>query len=107
MLAAMTDVLSTAGERLFQARVSKVAASALAADFTRHPGPKHGLVVGADPDSPVLTAAIDALTPDDQLTVVGAKATDELRTRVRLAGAWVEKRVETAKKIQDMIRSTR
>src|SRR5947209_2182089 len=49
------------------------AARALAAELARHAGPKTGLVIapgtGRAPDA-VLAAAIDALLPDDRLTVV-------------------------------------
>jgi phosphatidylserine decarboxylase len=96
-----TETLSTVGERLFQPRIGKVAAAALAADFSRHPGPKHGLIMAADPDSPVLPAAIDALAPEDRLTIVGANATEDLRTQVRLAGAWVESRVRVVESLGD------
>ena len=85
----------------FQSRVSGAAAAALVADFGRHPGPKHGLVVGAAPDSPVLSAAIDALAPDDSLTVVAGAATEQVRTQVRLAGAWVEDRVRVVEMLAD------
>jgi phosphatidylserine decarboxylase len=85
----------------FQSRISAPAAAALVADFARHPGPKHGLVVGAAPDSPVLTAAIDALAPDDSLTVVAGAATEQVRTQVRLAGAWVEQRVRVVEVLAD------
>jgi phosphatidylserine decarboxylase len=79
---------------MFSARISVAAAKALTADFSRHPGPKHGLVVGATVGSPVLDAAIDALTPADTLTVVAGAATEDVRTQVHLAGAWVEQRVK-------------
>jgi phosphatidylserine decarboxylase len=85
----------------FQSRISAPAAAALVADFARHPGPKHGLVVGAAPDSPVLTAAIDALAPEDSLTVVAGAATEQVRTQVRLAGAWVEQRVRVVEVLAD------
>jgi phosphatidylserine decarboxylase len=85
----------------FQSRISAPAAAALVADFARHPGPKHGLVVGAAPDSPVLSAAIDALAPEDSLTVVAGAATEQVRTQVRLAGAWVEQRVRVVEVLAD------
>lgn len=80
-------------DALFAARIGAVAAKALTADFYRHPGPKHGLIIGAAVSSPVLDAAIDALTPADTLTAVGGSATEDLRTQIRTAGAWVEQRV--------------
>lgn len=107
MTDAMTDALPNPpqriGEQLFGARISSVAASALAADFSRHPGPKHGIVVATattalDPlglkDSGVLTAAIDALSPDDRLTVVAGEATEQIRSQIHDSGAWVEQRVQ-------------
>src|SRR5258705_5154316 len=97
----MTEMVSRVGERLFHARVSAVAAAALAADFSRHPGPKHGIVVCADPESPVLSAAVDSLAPHDSLTVVAGKGTDEVRTNVGLAGAWVQERVNVVEALAD------
>src|SRR5215831_192558 len=82
-------------------RLSGPAASALVADFARHPGPKHGLVLGVAPDSPVLSAAIDALAPDDRLTVVAGSATEQVRTQVQLGGAWVEERVRVVEVLSD------
>jgi phosphatidylserine decarboxylase len=82
-------------------RLSGPAAAVLVADFARHPGPKHGLVVGAAPDSPILTAAIDALAPDDRLTVVAGSATEQVRNQVRLGGAWVEERVRVVEVLAD------
>ncbi len=93
----MTEDLS----QLFQARISGAAAKALTADFTRHPGPKHGLVVGADPASPVLGSAIDALTPHDSLTVVAGSAVDGVRAVIRQAGAWVEQRVRVVETLAE------
>jgi phosphatidylserine decarboxylase len=71
------------------------AARVLAAELARHGGPKSGLLVGADAASPVLAAAIDALLPDDRLTVVGddAAATAALRGHIAGQGRWVETRV--------------
>lgn len=90
-----------AADDLFAMRVSPAAASAIVADFARHPGPKHGLVVGAGPGSPVLAAAIDALAPDDALTVVAGSATEDVRAQIRLAGAWVEQRVRVVESLAD------
>jgi phosphatidylserine decarboxylase len=80
------------GDR-FQSRLGPTAATALAADLARHPGPKHGLLVGAASGSPVLEAAIDALRPDDTLTVVAGSAAAEVRDHANRAGEWVERRV--------------
>ncbi len=79
--------------QIFSARISEPAARALIADFARHPGPKHGLVLGAESQSPVLAAAIDALTPQDRLTVVSGGSVEDVRRHVRAAGPWVEHRV--------------
>ena len=63
----------------FRSRLGPVAATALAADLARHPGPKHGLLLGGAAGSPVLDAAIDALRPDDTLTVVAGDASADVR----------------------------
>ncbi|WP_412541563.1 phosphatidylserine decarboxylase [Longispora sp. K20-0274] len=55
---------------LVPARINDRTARALAAEFTRHPGPKSGLLVGAEVGSPLLAAVLDALGPDDTLTVL-------------------------------------
>ncbi len=86
----MTDMLSAVGEQIFQARVSTVTATALVAEFARNPGPKHGIVTGANPTSPVLTAALNALNPGDRLTVVADAATAPVDDRW-LAGDWTER----------------
>jgi phosphatidylserine decarboxylase len=97
----MTESLSTVADRLLTTRVSPAAAAALTADFNRHPGPKHGLVVGAGAQSPVLSAAIDALAPDDSLTVVAGRATEDVRAQIRLSGAWVEQRVRAVETLAE------
>jgi len=97
----VTESLVAAAEQLFATRASVVAATAIAADFARHPGPKHGLVVGAGPGSAVLSAAVDALGTDDTLTVVAGNATEDLRAQLRLAGAWVEQRVRVVESLAD------
>src|SRR4051812_15833520 len=74
---------------LAPAGLSQVAARALVADFARNPGPKHGLLVGATPRSAVLSETIDALYPDDRLTVVAGSAFEAIRAEIREAGAWV------------------
>src|SRR5690606_30815236 len=63
---------------------------------------KHGIVVGAGPDSTVLSAALDALGPDDSLTVVSGAATEDVRDYVRLAGAWVEQRTRVVESLVDI-----
>jgi phosphatidylserine decarboxylase len=97
----MSESLTAVGERLFQTRVTPVAAAAIVSDFSRHPGPKHGLVVGAGPQSPVLTAAIDALAPEDSLTVIAGRDTEDVRAQIRLSGAWVEQRVRAVEALGD------
>jgi phosphatidylserine decarboxylase len=70
------------------------AAQALATELSRHAGPKTGLVIGASVDSAVLAAALDALLPDDQLTLVPARdAGGRLRAHVAAQGPWVERRI--------------
>jgi phosphatidylserine decarboxylase len=88
------------GDR-FQSRLGLTAATALAADLARHPGPKHGLLVGAGPDSPVLEAAIDTLRPDDTLTVVAGAAADDVRDHAIQAGDWVERRVRVVETLNE------
>jgi phosphatidylserine decarboxylase len=77
------------------------AARALASELARHGGPKTGLVVGAAAGAPTLAAAIDALLPDDRLTVVagrtGAAAT--LREHVERQGRWVAERVRVVESL--------
>jgi phosphatidylserine decarboxylase len=67
------------------------AARALAAELARHRGPKTGLLVGAAAGAPTLAAVIDALLPDDRLTVVGSSVA--LREHVERQGRWVTERV--------------
>jgi phosphatidylserine decarboxylase len=89
----------------FTARLGTPAAQLLVGEFARHPGPKTGLVLDAEAGSPVLTAAFDALNPNDSLTVVpradapGAKI--ELDEYVSAQGAWVEQRVRVVDSLGD------
>ncbi|ADD45931.1 phosphatidylserine decarboxylase [Stackebrandtia nassauensis] len=70
------------------------AARVLADEFIRHPGPKTGLVIGARPHDPVLAAAIDALLPDDRLTVVATDAErGGMEAYLAEQGSWVTERV--------------
>ncbi|WP_239677785.1 phosphatidylserine decarboxylase [Natronosporangium hydrolyticum] len=75
------------------ATIGARAARALVHELARRPGPKTALLVGVGPDSPVLTAAIDALLPEDSLAVV---ATDPpaMRTHIAAQGSWVRDRVQ-------------
>ncbi|MCW2639574.1 MAG: phosphatidylserine decarboxylase family protein, partial [Dactylosporangium sp.] len=80
------------------------AARVLAAELARHGGPKTGLLVGADAGSAALAAAIDALLPDDKLTVVAADqaAAATLRTHLAGQGRWVEDRVHVAESLGEV-----
>src|SRR5207249_1886873 len=65
----------------------------LVAELARHNGPKSGLLIGAGAGSEALAAAIDALLPDDTLTVVGEAAAHALRAHIAAQGRWVADRV--------------
>lgn len=88
----MFGTLTALGEELFRPRVGAVAAGALVAELHRHPGPKHGVIIGTEADSAVLSVAIDALTAHDTLTIVTDTA-PSLRKHVTAQGSWVEQRV--------------
>ncbi len=77
------------------------AAAALAAELARHGGPKTGLLVGAGPASPVLAATIDALVPEDSLTVVadGPAAAGKLRTHLAVHGRWIAGQVRVVESL--------
>ena len=70
--------------------VGERAARTLTAELARHTGATTGLLLGADADSAVLAAAIDALLPGDTLTVVGDPS---LRSHIEEQGRWVADRV--------------
>jgi phosphatidylserine decarboxylase len=95
----MPDLPEAIGD-LFRPRIGEVAAAALVAEFARHPGPKTGLVLGGGV-SPVLAAAIDALTPDDALTVVAGAAAADVRAHVRTLGPWVLQRVRVVETLAE------
>jgi phosphatidylserine decarboxylase len=83
------------------ARLGARAARTLVSELARRPGPKTGLLVGADPDSAGLAAAIDALLPEDSLVVLATGAgsgSDPAALRSHLAGlgGWVAERVRVA-----------
>jgi phosphatidylserine decarboxylase len=86
---------------LFEARICGPAAAALVADLARHPGPMHALVIGVAPDSPVLMAAIDALAPQDTLTLVAGAAAKDVRAEVSRAGAWTQQRVRVVETVTE------
>ncbi|HEX5598064.1 MAG TPA: phosphatidylserine decarboxylase [Micromonosporaceae bacterium] len=77
------------------ARLGERAARTLTIELARNHGPKTGLLVGAEPNSAALAAAIGALLPGDRLTVVPAEATPPaaLRDHVAGHGPWVTDRV--------------
>lgn len=95
----MPDLPESIGE-LFRPRIGDVAAKALVAEFARHPGPKTGLVLGGGV-SAVLTAAVDALTPADALTVVAGAATADVRAHIRTLGPWVLQRVRVVETLAE------
>lgn len=66
------------------------AAATLVGELARHNGPKTGLLIGAGVGSAVLTAAVDALLPDDRLVVIGD---EDVRQHVTSQGSWVASRV--------------
>ncbi len=74
-------------------RLSDLAVRALSTEFTRHLGPKSGLLIGARPGSPMLLAMLDALTPDDRLTLVPGGDAAALRADINGRGTWVGERV--------------
>jgi phosphatidylserine decarboxylase len=78
-----------------QPAIGARAARTLTAELTRRPARTAGLLVGATPDSAVLQAAIEALLPDDTLTVV---TSDPAALQAHLAGlgGWVQDRVRVA-----------
>jgi phosphatidylserine decarboxylase len=94
---AMGTQTSATVDQLVRGRVGPVAAHALLAEFARYPGPKSALVTGAEPGSPVLTAALDALGPQDRLTLVG----ESDRLTGYLPGAWFGQRVRVVPAVAD------
>jgi phosphatidylserine decarboxylase len=89
-------------ERLFQPRIGDAAASALASDFARHPGPKHGVLVGGGASSITLVAAVDALGPDDTLTVVAGADAAEMSSHIEMSGSWIEQRVRVVETLAEV-----
>ena len=71
------------------------AARALTAEFARHNAPLSALVIGADHASTVVAAAVEALLPEDSLTIVaGERSTAELlRDHIAGLGSWISDRV--------------
>jgi phosphatidylserine decarboxylase len=89
----MTQFPATAvpGGSRRQVQVGERAARALASELARHSGPKTGLLVGVAAGSAALAAAIDALLPEDRLTVVGngPGGAETLREHLDRQGRWV------------------
>ncbi|MEO3744267.1 phosphatidylserine decarboxylase [Plantactinospora sp. B5E13] len=85
-------------------RVGERAARVLTTELARHQGAKHALLVGAAPDSLVLTAAIDALMPGDTLTLVSAETStaEQLRQHLGTLGQWVARRVRVADSLAEV-----
>jgi phosphatidylserine decarboxylase len=80
-----------------------LAVAALMTEFTRHTGPKSGLLVGVVPGSPALIAALDALLPDDQLTVIAAAAVaGAVREEIAARGDWLTQRVRVAESLAEV-----
>lgn len=77
------------------------AARALTAELARYQGPKTALLVGVNPGSAVLAAAIDALLPGDVLTAVPADPTDAnaLRDHVAADGRWGAEQVRVVESV--------
>jgi phosphatidylserine decarboxylase len=76
-------------------RLGERAARTLTAELARHHGSKTALLVGAEADSAVLAAAIDALLPGDTLTAVPTEpaGAEQLREYLAARGPWVADRV--------------
>jgi phosphatidylserine decarboxylase len=84
-------------------RLGAPAARTLTAELSRHNDARTGLLVGADPASAVLAAAVEALLPGDRLTVVpgdGATAA-ALRDHIAAQGSWVAERVRVAETLAE------
>lgn len=82
----MTQSAASLASLTGQITVGARGARALASELTRRPGPKTALLVGAAPESPVLDQAVDALGPEDTLTVV-ASDPEALRAHLATMGA--------------------
>jgi phosphatidylserine decarboxylase len=79
------------------------AVTALMTEFSRHDGPKSGLLIGVQAGSPTLLTALDALRPDDRLTLTttGA-AVDDLRADVTAHGEWISSRVRVTDSLSEV-----
>jgi phosphatidylserine decarboxylase len=79
------------------------AARALTAELARRNEAGSALVVGADHSTAVVAAAIEALLPDDKLTLVaGERSTaDLLRDHITGLGSWIADRVTILESLDD------
>ncbi|MGH3736657.1 MAG: phosphatidylserine decarboxylase [Micromonosporaceae bacterium] len=88
-------------------RLGARAAAVLVDEFARQAGPKSAVLVGVEPDSVVLTHAVNALVPGDTLTLVAAGPglvpvdEAELTARVAAEGSWVAQRVTVVATLAD------
>ncbi|HEX5742120.1 MAG TPA: phosphatidylserine decarboxylase [Pilimelia sp.] len=70
------------------------AVEVLTSEWSRHPGPKTGLLLDAAPGSPALDAVLDAVRPGDALTLVPADGGGEaLRAHLAGLGSWLREQV--------------
>lgn len=91
---------------LGQVRVGAPAARTLVTELARRAAPKTVLLVGAGPDSAVLTAAVDALLPEDSLLLLGGlgpagevAGREALRAHLAGLGSWVQQRVRVVESL--------
>lgn len=96
-----SSVVSTVGNR--PVRLGSRAARVLTSELARRNGATSALLVGVDAGSTVLAAAIDALLPDDRLTVIPTAGTmaSALRDHISGQGPWVTERVRVVDTIDD------
>lgn len=82
-------------------RLGERAARALTAELARYQGPKTALLVGAEPESAVLAAAIGTLLPGDVLTAVPTDPTGAgaLRDHIAAEGQWIADRVRVVESV--------
>ncbi|WP_157930705.1 phosphatidylserine decarboxylase [Glycomyces xiaoerkulensis] len=82
--------------------ISKAASRGITDEFSRRRGPKSGLVVGTAWGDPVLTAALEALMPDDRLTVVADRpAVEDLRAALDAEGSWTAGNVTVVASLEE------
>jgi phosphatidylserine decarboxylase len=79
------------------------AARTLTTELARHNDARNALLVGADPATPVLAAAVEALLPGDRLTLVPGAGTTvgALRVHVAAQGSWVADRVRVVEALPE------